>query len=101
MPFNNNSGFLYLLTVIIVVFVSLSCIFFMVNAYKEGIKRGMSKEKLNKVISSSAVFSIAPSFAILLTVLTLAGNMGMPFPWLRLSVIGAISYEIPAAQNAA
>lgn len=101
MPFDNNSGFLYILSAIIVLFVSLSCIYFLVKAYHEGLKRGMSKEKLNKVISSSAVFSIAPSFAILLTVLTLAGNMGLPFPWLRLSVVGAISYEIPAAQNAA
>lgn len=101
MPINLNSGFLYLLAIIVVTFVTIMCVVFIVKAYREGQKRGMSKERLNKVISSSALFTIAPSIAILLTVLTLAGNMGLPFPWLRLSVVGAISYEVPAAQNAA
>lgn len=99
--FNLNSIVLYVLSIIVVIFVTIMCVVFMVNAYKEGLKRGMSKEKLKKIISSSALFTIAPSIAILLTVLTLAGNMGLPFPWLRLSVVGAISYEVPAAQNAA
>lgn len=101
MEFSTNSIVLYILAVIVVIFVTIMCVVFMVNAYKEGQKRGMSKEKLKKIISSSAIFTIAPSIAILLTVLTLAGNMGLPFPWLRLSVVGAISYEVPAAQNAA
>ncbi len=99
--FNLNSPFLYLLSAIVVVFVTIMSLVFMRKAYLEGLKRGLSKQKLRQVISSSALFTIAPSIAILLTVLTLAGNMGLPFPWLRLSVIGAISYEIPAAQNAA
>lgn len=101
MPFNKESPFLYILSAIVVAFVSIFCIVFIVRAYKEGIRKGMSKAKLNKVITSTALFTIAPSIAILLTVLTLAGNMGLPFPWLRLSVVGAISYEVPAAQNAA
>jgi len=101
MPFNNNDAFLYVLAVIIVIFVTIMSTVFMVRAYKEGQKRGLEKKKLNSVISSTALFTIAPSIAILLTVLTLAGNMGFPIPWLRLSVVGAITYELPAAQNAA
>ncbi len=101
MKFDLNSPFLYALTIIVLTFVTGSCIFFMVRSYREGIRRGMDKAKLKKVITSSAIFSIGPSLAILITVLTLAGNMGIPFPWLRLSVIGAITYEVPAAQTAA
>lgn len=38
---------------------------------------------------------------ILLGVIALAGSLGIPWPWLRLSVIGALHYEAQAAQVAA
>ena len=45
------------------------------------------------------VFSIAPSVAILLGLVTLAKSMGIIIPWIRLSVLGAVTYELPAAVN--
>ena len=46
------------------------------------------------------MFTIAPAIAILATVLTLAGTLGIVLPWIRLSVIGNLQYEVTAAQAA-
>lgn len=50
---------------------------------------------------STAVFTFAPAVSILLGVITLSKFLGLPLPWLRLSVIGAITYELPAATSTA
>ena len=50
---------------------------------------------------STAIFTFAPAVSILLGVITLAKFLGIPLPWLRLSVIGAITYELPAATTTA
>ena len=42
-----------------------------------------------------------PSVGILLGVLALSGSLGVPWPWLRLSVIGALHYETQVADAAA
>jgi cytochrome b561 len=73
----------------------------MVHAWKEGKRIGMTIGAMKRVIFGSVAFSIIPSIAILLTVLTLASALGLPLPWIRLSVIGAITYELPAAETAA
>ncbi len=97
MTFNPNSSFMYMLAIIIVVFVLAQSFFFMIRAYKRGVAIGMDKKKLNKTIVSTSVFTIMPAFSILLGVITLAKFLGIPLPWIRLSVIGAITYELPAA----
>ena len=48
-----------------------------------------------------ATFSALPSVGILLGVIALSGSLGTPWPWLRLSVIGALHYETQVAQAAA
>ena len=45
-------------------------------------------------------FSLAPAISIVATILTLSGALGIVLPWIRLTVIGAISYEVPAAESA-
>lgn len=96
-----NSKTMYLISAIIILSVIMVCIVFFTKAYKEGLKIGMKKEDLKKVIMSSAVFTVIPSVGILLGVITLSGSLGVPIPWLRLSVIGALHYEIMAADMAA
>jgi len=56
---------------------------------------------VRKTIASSALFSVAPAVAILLGVITLSKFLGLPLPWLRLSVLGALTYELPAATTTA
>ncbi len=101
MQFNTNSTFLYLIAAVVVVFVLAQSVFFLVRAYRRGKELGMETKKLNKVILSTTVFTIAPAISILLGVVTLSKFLGIPLPWIRLSVIGALTYELPAATSTA
>ena len=95
-----TSTFMYLLGGAVVVFVLAQSLFFLIRAWKQGKKIGLAESTMKKTVASSALFSIAPSIAILATVLTLSGALGIVLPWIRLSVIGNITYEVPAAQSA-
>ena len=96
-----NSGVMYLMSSIVILSVVGVCLVFFTKAYKEGLKIGMNKKDLKKVVTSSAVFTVIPSVGILLGVITLSGSLGVPIPWLRLSVVGALHYEVMAADMAA
>lgn len=85
----------------IIAFVAVVCIVFMARAWRAGIALGMDRAKLRRAITSSATFSLLPSVGILLGVIALSGSLGTPWPWLRLSVIGALHYETQVAQAAA
>lgn len=92
---------LYLISGIIILFVVALSLFFMVRAYRAGIAIGIDKAKLKRTITSSVTFSLLPSISILLGVIALSGTLGIPLPWLRLSVIGALHYETSVADIAA
>ncbi|MEG0110151.1 MAG: DUF5058 family protein [Oscillospiraceae bacterium] len=84
-----------------ILFVILMCVVFLVKSYRAGIAIGMDRAKLNKAITSSATFTVLPSISILLGVIALSGSLGVPLPWVRLSVIGALHYEASVADIAA
>ncbi len=96
-----TSGFMYCLGGAVVLFVIIQSLFFMIKAIKRGRKIGIDKKTIKNTIVSSALFTVAPSIAILATVITLAGSLGLVLPWIRLTVIGNISYEATAAESAA
>jgi len=96
-----NSTFLYVLGAIVAAFVLLQSTIFLIRAYKQGITMGMDKKKLWGAIRSSAIFSIVPSIPIVIGVFTLMKAIGVPMAWIRLSVVGAVTYELPAAEAAA
>lgn len=96
-----NSPWLYVISGTIILFVVLFSILFMVRAYKAGLAMGMDRKKLRRTITSSATFTLLPSVSILLGVIALSGSLGVPLPWLRLSVIGALHYETSVADIAA
>ena len=60
----------------------------------------MDKAVIKKTIFSSIIFTILPSISILVGIFALAGQLGIPLPWIRLSVIGALHYEGIAASEA-
>ena len=101
MSFNPNSSFLFILAAVIIAFVVAQSVFFLVRAYRHGAEIGMDRARLKKTILSTAVFTIAPAISILLGILTLSKFLGIPLPWIRLSVVGAITYELPAATSTA
>ena len=100
MNFDVNHPIIFVLVAIIIAAVIGQAVFFMVKALKRAKKIGIPKEKLKKTIISSAIFSIAPAVSIIICVITLSHDLGIPLPWYRLSVVGSLSYETVAAQNA-
>lgn len=96
-----NSWPLYLISGVVILFVIAFSIFFMVRAWRAGVAIGMDKQKLRRAVTASATFSLLPSISILLGVIALAGSLGVPLPWLRLSVVGALHYETSVADIAA
>lgn len=95
-----SDGFMLMLVIGVIVFVTAQSLFFMIRALKRGRQLGISRENLKNTITSSAVFSVAPAIGIAVTVLVLSVALGYILPWIRLSVIGAIQYEVPAAEAA-
>ena len=84
---------------LIVALVLGQSVFFLVKALKRAKELGMDKAVVKKTITSSATFTIAPAVSILVGVITLSVSLGIPLPWLRLSVVGSLSYETVAAGN--
>ncbi len=95
-----SDAFMYGIGALVVLFVIAQSVFFLVRAWRRAKELGIETSSLKKTVTSSALFTIAPALAILATVLTLSGALGMVLPWIRLTVIGAITYEVPAAEAA-
>ena len=96
-----NAGVFYLIVAIVLAFVTIMCFVFLIKSYRAGLKIGMDKKVLRKAITASATFTVLPSISILLGVIALSGSLGVPFSWLRLSVIGSLQYELNVAEIAA
>ncbi len=99
--FHVNHPMLFGLAALVILFVLGQSIFFTLKAWKRARELGMSKSLLASIVRGSAVFSIAPAIAIIIGIITLSKFLGLPLPWLRLSVVGALTYELPAATSAA
>ena len=99
--FNPNAAFMYCIVAVVIVFVIAESVFFFVRAWKRAAALNMDRRRLKKIVASTALYTIAPAVAILLGVIALSKALGLPLPWLRLSVIGALTYETTAAETAA
>ena len=100
MNFSVNSPILFVLAGIIIFAVLAQSVFFLVRAVRRSKEIGMDQQKLRKTMVTAGVFTIAPAVAIVISVITLSKSLGIPLPWLRLSVVGSLSYEAIAASNA-
>ena len=96
-----NIPILYLFVTIVIGVVTAQSIFFLVKSYKRGLELGMERAVLVSTIKRAALFTIAPAIAIFMGVVSLVNMLGNALPWLRLSIIGALTYELPAAEQAA
>lgn len=99
--FNLNSTFLFIIAGVIVLFVMAQSVFFLSKAWRRARELGIAGTVLRRVAGASVIFTVAPAIAILLGVFALSKFLGLPLPWLRLSVLGAVTYELPAASIAA
>ena len=100
MTFNSNHPVLFLLVGLLVAVVMGQSVYFLVKALKRSKEIGMDQTKIMKTIKTAAIFTVAPAVSIVISVITLAKSLGIPLPWLRLSVVGSLSYEAIAASNA-
>ena len=101
MEFHVNHPVLFVLVGIIVAAVIGQSVYFLVKSYRRAKEKGMDMTKINKTIKTAAIFTIAPAISIVITVIALSQSLGIALPWLRLSVVGSLSYEAIAAANAA
>ena len=96
-----NSRLLYILVGAGILYILIFCAVTFRKAYRHALDIGMSKEKLRTVIISSAIYTIVPSISIVIGLFSLSMVIGVPWSWFRLSVVGAVTYELMAADMAA
>ena len=101
MEFSTNHPILFLLVGLIIAAVLGQSVYFLIKAVKRARAKGMDMTVIKKTMTTAAVFTIAPAVAIVITVMALSKSLGIALPWLRLSVVGSLSYEAIAAANAA
>ena len=99
MEFYVNHPALFIIAGLLVAVVLAQSVFFLVKALRRSKAIGMDQKKLRKTMISAAIFTIAPAVAIVISVMVLSKTLGLPLPWLRLSVVGSMSYETVAANN--
>ena len=91
---------LYIIGAILISYVLFESVVIYRKAYKRGLELGMTKTQLNETTRSSAIFSIVPSLPILIGLVSMIPLFGnVVIPWIRLSVIGSVSYETYAASQ--
>jgi hypothetical protein len=91
---------LYIIGAILISYVLFESVVIYRKAYKRGLELGMTKTQLNETTRSSVIFSIVPSLPILIGLVTMIPLFGnVVIPWIRLSVIGSVSYETYAASQ--
>ena len=100
MDFSVNHPIIFLIVAIVILFAIAQSVFFLVRAVRRAKEKGMDMDIIKRTIKKSAVFTIAPAISIFIGVITLSYSLGIPLPWLRLSVIGSLTYETTAADSA-
>ena len=100
MEFSVNHPLLFLLAGFLIAVVLAQSVYFLVKALRRSRQIGMDQTKIRKTIKTAAIFTIAPAVSIVISVIALSKSLGIPLPWLRLSVVGSLSYEAIAAENA-
>lgn len=101
MQFSVNHPILFVLVGLIIAVVVAQSVYFLVKALRRAKEKGMDMKLIKKTIITAAIFTIAPAVSIVITVIALSQSLGIALPWLRLSVVGSLSYEFVAASNAA
>lgn len=94
-----NSPWMYSLGIIVAAFVLFVSIAFIIKSIKDAKAINMDMKIIKQTVLSSSIFTILPSISILVGVVTLSGTLGIPLPWIRLTVIGALHYEGFAASQ--
>lgn len=87
---------IYVIGAIIALVIIGMSVLLMIKAFRRAKKIGMNKKILTETIKNSAIFSIVPSIPIVIGVGIMMQYIGLAIPWIRLTVVGALQYEISA-----
>lgn len=101
MEFNINHPILFVLAGVVIAYVLGQAFFFLAKAWRRARELNISTQTLRGVAVGSGLFTIAPAIGVLLGLISLSRLLGLPLPWLRLSVLGALTYELPAVASVA
>lgn len=96
----SESSLLYVLVIVSLLIIAAICVYYLLLCMRKAKEMGISKQKVNEIIKSTAIFSIVPSIAIAIGLVTLVIVIGIPYAWFPLSVIGSVSYELMASNMA-
>lgn len=95
-----NSPILWIGCSAIILFALAHAAVFMYKGWKEALRLGVSRDALKRTVRVSASVSIIPTIPIIISVFVLVPILGIPIPWLRLSVVGSAIFETSAAAAA-
>lgn len=93
-----NHSFVYLVAAMVIGSVAVSAILFIRMAWKRGLELGINRRVLRDTVKSSAFLSIGPTVPIIIALMVMFPILGVPWPWMRLSVIGSAPYELMTAE---
>ncbi len=96
-----NGSLMFMMCALVIGAVLLYSLFLMRKAWRRGKEIGMTTETMKKVVINSSLVSIVPTLPVIISLFVLMKGLGRYFAWLRLSVIGAVSYETMVATQVA
>ena len=91
---------IFVIGAIIAAVIILMSLVFLFKAVRRAKAIGMDKKVVTETIRNSAIFSIGPSIPIVIGVGIMMQFLGLAIPWIRLTVIGALQYEMLAMNQA-
>lgn len=92
-----NSRIFFICGAVMIGFIIIQSLLFMNIAYKEGLRMGLTRKKMFKAFRTGAISTVIPTIAVIVALITMVPVLGVPIPWIRLSVIGSAPYELMAA----
>jgi Domain of unknown function (DUF5058) len=96
-----NSPGMWLACSAIVMVVFFQAIRFTLISFRAGLAIGLTRAQMLTAFRTGFTTALVPSIAILLGLAVLIPSLGVPFPWMRLSVLGNVVYELMASAIAA
>jgi len=96
-----NGAGMWLACSVIIVIVLVQAVRLSMIAFRAGDAIGMPRPQMALALRTGIISALVPSIAVMVGLVVLIPRLGIPFPWMRLSVIGSVIYELLAAGIAA
>ncbi len=96
-----NGAGMWLSCSVIIVIVLVQAVRLSLIAFRAGDAIGMPRSQMVLALRTGLISALVPSIAVMVGLVVLIPRLGIPFPWMRLSVIGSVIYELLAAGIAA